>query len=250
MTREITNIIRFWMDYLLPPILRDSRIFMYPAFYLWYKGKNVSKLMDFKQNVEHMSEEEYVEYYRIHSPIAKPRATDLNVKSVDFVLKYIGENKNVKVLDVGTGNGYMLSRLKEAGFTDLTGCDIINRIDDPDIKFVEGNIEKLPFDDNEFDIVMSHHTVEHIVNSYKAVQELKRVAKDKLFATTPRQRYYKYTFDLHVNFYRQKIDLLNVMGMEDYVCIENDGDWSFVGYLNGKPEDQKADPALEQASNS
>ncbi|MFM2048604.1 MAG: hypothetical protein RI955_1152, partial [Bacteroidota bacterium] len=41
MNRSLTNTIRFILDECIPPLIRDSRWFMYPFFYIWYKGKKV-----------------------------------------------------------------------------------------------------------------------------------------------------------------------------------------------------------------
>lgn len=125
MTREITNIIRYVLDSILPPVLRDNRYFMYPMFFLWYKGKNVRKLMDFKSRVEELSEEEYIAYYKIYESLPN-RDTDLNKKSISFIFDNIGINKDIKILDIGCGNGYLLEKLKERDFNNLTGCDIVN----------------------------------------------------------------------------------------------------------------------------
>ncbi len=42
MNRKITNTIRFVLDELIPPIIRDSYWFMYPIFYIVYKGRILS----------------------------------------------------------------------------------------------------------------------------------------------------------------------------------------------------------------
>lgn len=76
---------------------------------------------------------------------------------------------------------------------------------------------------------MCNHTLEHVIRSYKAVEEIKRVAKNRVIITVPRQRYSKYTFDLHINFYPQKIDLIALMDIEYFTCVDSDGDWSFIG---------------------
>lgn len=112
----------------------------------------------------------------------------------------------------------------------MTGTDIIYEVEDPSIHFIEGNIENLPFEDNQFDVVICNHCIEHIINSTKAVNELKRIAKSKLTISTPKQVYNKYTFDLHVNFYPQRIDIISLMNMCNYELIDNNGDWSFVDY--------------------
>ena len=229
MTRELTNFIRFILDNFIPPILRGNKYFMYPAFYIWFKGKNVNKLMNFKSNLDSISEEEYINFYKIYDPIVN-RKTDLNQVSLDFIIEHLKGQEGAKIIDIGCGNGYVLGELKNRGFTNLTGSDIIYEIEDPTINFVQGNIESLPFENDEFDIVICNHCIEHIINSTSAVSEIKRVAKLKLIVSTPKQVYNKYTFDLHVNFYPQRIDIISLMNMSNYKLIDNNGDWSFVGY--------------------
>ncbi|MEP7320673.1 MAG: class I SAM-dependent methyltransferase [Saprospiraceae bacterium] len=233
MNREFTNFLRFILDSFLPPILRDNKFMMYPLFYIWFKGKNVVKLMEFKSRVADLLDDEYVEFYKIYDSLPK-RATDLNKNSIHFILEQLGGNKNLKIIDIGCGNGFLLSKLKNLGYRQLYGCDIINDLTDKSIPFIMANIEHLPFKDDEYDIVLCNHTIEHIINKYKAAIELKRIAKYKVIVTTPKQRYYRYTFDLHVNFFPQKIDLISLMNMESFTCTEFNGDWSFAGNKNSE----------------
>lgn len=204
---------------------------MYPLFYIWYKGKNVNKLMEFKSALEHITEEQYVEFYRLYNSLAD-RKTDLNQASIEFIFKHIGEDKNKKIIDIGCGNGYLLSLLKQKGYTNLTGSDIINKMDDPSINFIQGNIQSLPILDQEYDVVLCNHTIEHVLDVQRTVDELKRITKNKLILTTPCQKYNKYTFDLHVNFYPQKRDLINLFSDKEYHCEKNNGDWSLVVKIN------------------
>lgn len=49
----------------------------------------------------------------------------------------------------------------------------------------------LPFTDNSFDIVYSSHVLEHVVNPYLFMQELKRVAKKAVIIKIPNSPHYK-----------------------------------------------------------
>ena len=66
MNRKITNVIRFIMDECLPPILRDSRWFMYPFFYYWFKGKNIELFMDFKSIAYDLTPAKFNKIYEAH----------------------------------------------------------------------------------------------------------------------------------------------------------------------------------------
>ena len=228
-SREISNFLRQLLDNLLPPIIRDNKIIMYPLFYIWFKGKNVTKFMEFKSVVDSLSESEYTEYYKIYE-ILPDRDSDLSRESIEFILDHLGSDKNEKIIDVGCGNGYVLSSINKKGYNNLVGCDIVNKLNDNSIPFVLGDILKLPFDNNEFDTVICNHTIEHIMKDQQAMNELIRISKNRVIITTPRQKYYKYTFDLHVNFYPQKYCLLKLIDLKSYKCIDIKGDWSYIGY--------------------
>ena len=51
MNRGLTNAIRFVMDELIPPFIRDSKVFMYPFYLFAYRGKNIKEVMQFKTKV-------------------------------------------------------------------------------------------------------------------------------------------------------------------------------------------------------
>src|ERR1035438_1247785 len=102
MNRNFTNVIRFLMDDCLPPIVRDSRWFMYPFFYLAYRGKSIAQIMDFKSLVYDWSESEYDAFYCALDSISRHRLTDLNDESVEAILGGIAPEADT-LLDVGCG---------------------------------------------------------------------------------------------------------------------------------------------------
>lgn len=94
-----------------------------------------------------------------------------------------------KVLDAGCGAGYVSSGL--AGRLDLTGVDIEKAAikfcqKNRQGKFLIANLEKLPFKNNYFDLVIFTNTIEHLEDPSLSLSELKRVLKPngKLFVTT------------------------------------------------------------------
>ena len=235
--RHLTNTIRYIIDNLLPPVLRDNKYFMYPMFYLWYKGKNVKKLMEFKSVFHTLDEEEFLHYYQIYDSLPT-RETDLMDGSIDFIFKHLEDDKSQNIIDIGCGNGYLLKKLKALGYTCLSGLDINSDFNDDAIRLYTGSIDALPFPDKHFDTVLCNHTLEHVLNLSKAISEIKRIAKKKIIVTLPCQRYYRYTFELHIHFFPQASYLLNMLNKENGRQIEQyeykkiQGDWSYVGYLN------------------
>ena len=225
MNRSLTNAIRFVMDECVPPIIRDSAWFMYPFYFLAYRGKNLKQVMNFKTLVYQFTDEEYRDFYGGLDTVSRNRLTDLNEPSIEAMLDGIPPGAQT-LLDVGCGRGYFLSRVKEARpELALTGCDVVDKVAHDEISFVQGSAGKLPFEDNSFDVVTCSHTLEHIIDPSQAVAELKRVAKQVLFVAVPCQRYFYYTLDEHVNFYPQKEMLLSEVGVPGAECQKLHGDW-------------------------
>lgn len=216
------------MDELIPPIIRDNKYFIYPAFYFWFKGKNVKSYMNFKSYVYDLSEEEFAEVYRKVTVLANDRETDLNLSSVNYMLKNLDKDSK-SLLDIGCGRGYWLNKVAETTSLNLTGCDLYDEVKLNKGEYLKANIENLPFDDNEFDIVTCHHTIEHVRNLDKALNELKRVAKKQLIIVTPCQRYFYYTLDLHINFFPIESFLTSRVGLKNYICNKVYGDWVYFG---------------------
>ncbi len=230
MTRGFTNIIRKIMDDFIPPVIRDSRWFMYPFFWYWFKGRNISLYMDFKKKAWQLSDEEFAAVYANLDCRATDRPTDLNRKSIEMMLHEIDRSSQT-LLDVGCGRGYWLKLLNEKTSFQLTGCDVFNKLEIPGINYVKGDIGNLPFPDKSFDIVTCHHTIEHLRDINKSVAELKRVARKQLIIVTPRQRYYYYTLDLHLHFFPEKEYLTRLFDVHNTVCVDCNGDWCYIACL-------------------
>ncbi|MDZ7762755.1 MAG: methyltransferase domain-containing protein [Desulfovermiculus sp.] len=84
--------------------------------------------------------------------------------------------------------------------------------DYPQVTFRQAELPLLPFIDQMFDTVVCTHTLEHIPDIRQAVKELRRVAKKRLIIVLPRQRPYRYTFDLHLHFFPYAWSVLLAMG--------------------------------------
>ncbi len=82
-----------------------------------------------------------------------------------------------KILDVGSGNGQISSYFVDKNI--VTGVDVEEKDADENkkYKFILLSNENLPFEDNEFDIVISHHVIEHVSNQILHLNEIYRVLK-------------------------------------------------------------------------
>lgn len=217
------------MDEWIPPFIRDNRFFMFPFFFIWYKGRNIQKHMNFKKIVYDMTPIEMEDFYRNRESLATERETDLSKLSIRHMIERIQPDSK-SLIDVGCGNGFFLSEVSNKKL-ECHGCDLQNRIRTPGINFHYGNVEKLPFPDKSFDIVTCHHTLEHIIDLGKAISELKRITKKQLMIVVPCQRPYFYTLDEHVHFFPHKSFLVNIIGLKNYSCIKIFGDWVYIGKI-------------------
>jgi SAM-dependent methyltransferase len=91
-------------------------------------------------------------------------------------------------LDVGAGQGYFSCRLKELDFQ-VDACDFIaDNFKCPDIFFKNADLNgQLPYEDNQFDCVVSIEVIEHMENHFKFMSEMMRVTKPNgvVIITTP-----------------------------------------------------------------
>jgi len=228
MNRRVTNVIRFVMDELVPPFVRDSKIFMYPFYYFAYRGRNIREVMQFKSKVYSYTDKEYASFYNNLNTISRNRATDLNQACIDFILNKIDPSAS-NLIDIGCGSGYLLGKIGEK-YPDvsLNGFDIKEPNGDEQFNYVHGNIEQLPFEDNSFDTVVCCHTIEHLLKLDVCIAELKRITKKQLFIVTPCQRFFYYTLDEHVNFFPYEEKLTSVLPFENYECHKLQGDWAYL----------------------
>jgi ubiquinone/menaquinone biosynthesis C-methylase UbiE len=231
LTRQTALKIHFILDQLLPPILRDARWFMSIPMRLLYKDR-AHVFLTFKEKAWSMTEEEFAQAYRDVEPVLMERDTDLTEEAIGAVL---GEIVGSDVLEAGCGKGVLVGKLSERAR--VTATDIIisdeARSRAPSASFLEANVEALPFPDRQFDTVVCTHTLEHVRDLAKSLSELRRLAKKKLVIVVPKQRPYRYTFDLHLHFFPYRSSLLGAFGKPLGVVSlrEVGGDWLYTETL-------------------
>ena len=99
-------------------------------------------------------------------------------------------NRNLKVLDIGTGPGFFTIILEELGYTAITGIDISNKMlevakkniqqygkENSSIQLIQMDAQNLEFDSESFDIIVSRNVTWNLEKPQQAYSEWLRVLK-------------------------------------------------------------------------
>ncbi len=147
-----------------------------------------------------MVDDHIKDFYRSHAD----KITDKRVKSPYPLRKYVHDMQyqsilgfvepGMRVLDAGCGEGSLSILMAQKGAT-VVGCDI----SEPNIEacqlyakeagltieFLVADLERLPFPDASFDLVVSSHVLEHLPDFDAGLAELMRVTKKRTVAAIP-----------------------------------------------------------------
>ena len=107
--------------------------------------------------------------------------------SIKYILKYLEQFSNPKILDLGAGTGRYSGYLSSLGY-DVTAVELVKHnyksitINYPLVKAYLGNaLDLKKFNDNSFDLIIMFGPVYHlhtIDEKLKAINEAKRILKD------------------------------------------------------------------------
>lgn len=118
------------------------------------------------------------QYARV-SPLPDPRLD----RKFERISNCVQDRRPVGAfLDAGCGDGRYLAMLPAGSTTRRVGVDISSRILETarsqcDAELYQANLERLPFAEAEFDLVLCSQVIEHVVDASAAVGELARVLR-------------------------------------------------------------------------
>lgn len=224
--RTVSLHIRNTLDNWVPASIRDSRLVMAPLLRLAL-GRHHSEFMDFKARAFSMTPEEFADVYRRVAGSEVQGETDLNEACAEAILT---EVRGRRVLEVGCGRGWLAQRLvgvaAEVTASDIVLAEATQGI--PGVTFAEASVEALPWPDDEFDVVVCTHTLEHVQNLPKALAELRRVAREHLVVVVPKERPYRFSFNLHLHFFPYPWSWQAVAGAVPGATLRDLDDWMYV----------------------
>ncbi|HWY79359.1 MAG TPA: class I SAM-dependent methyltransferase [Candidatus Sulfotelmatobacter sp.] len=111
-----------------------------------------------------------------------------------LLLEQTNQLKPESILDVGAGEGFILEMFRQKHIIKkLEGIEYMDEALNlakklhPHVKIKKGNIYKLPYKTDSFDIIICTEVLEHLEYPEKALIELKRVAKKYLILSVPNE---------------------------------------------------------------
>lgn len=145
-----------------------------------------------------MTESEYLAAYEAVSGAYARREADTTEDQRKWLLDRAASGR--QLLEIGPGQGALSQRLLERGL-DLTILDLRHGHGAPSTRAVIGLAERLPFGRKRFDVTIICMVLEHVRSLTSTFLELERVTRDRVLIITPRQRFYRITFDYHLHFF-------------------------------------------------
>lgn len=162
-----------------------------------------------------------------------------DAEHLDKILSFLHFEKGMKILDLGTGSGYLAFRIaKDNPECGVTGLDIVNEALEANINraqeeghnnlvFVSYDGMKFPFEDGLFDVVVARYSLHHFPEIETSIGEVSRVLKcdGRFFISDPRPNecdkerfvddYMRLKKDGHIKFYTKDewIDICGRRGL-------------------------------------
>lgn len=201
LSRDLQRPLRYFIDQLLPPFVRDSRIFKFALKIIFKTDSNT--VWEFRKNFPTMTDQEVRDIYAKLSKHALKVSTDINSRCLNKIYEEIAGKV---VLDAGCGTG-KLAELKN--YAKYVGVDFVEHelwhsAQTDFSSFHEMSVENIAFADESFDLVICAHVLEHVRNPVNVLLEIRRLTKSEAVIILPRERSYRSGFNLHVNHYQYK----------------------------------------------
>ena len=164
------KIFKYFLNSIPRPLLIKLSYYVRPLFALYYKGKT------YEDPIDSNTFRSFLPYGYEHPRENVLSPSTLSLERHRLLWLYLKNETsffktNLKVLHFAPEQSFY-KRFKKLTNLEYTTTDLNSPLAD-----VKADICNLPFKDNEFDIILCNHVLEHIPDDTKAMQELFRILK-------------------------------------------------------------------------
>lgn len=128
-----------------------------------------------------MKQRDIKQRYDLTADVYDKRYKDIQFEKFKLMLQDI--QLRGKILDHGCGTGLLAEFLQAKPFGIDISFKMLKKAKQRGELIVQGDLEHLPFKDNVFDNVLSFTALQNTKHPDKALDELKRITKDKIILT-------------------------------------------------------------------
>lgn len=230
-TKRFAGVANFILNEVISPFLRDSKWFLYAPMKSLL-GEKADIYLNFRERSPFMTEHEYRQAYIETAGVKLVKGSDLNKECLDRIPKEIRGNG---ILEVGCGRGLLVGLLARNSAYKITATDIFQTKEmkeTDDGLFVQSSVEHLPFGDKQFDTTICTHVLEHVRDFHTSVEELRRVTLKRLIIVLPKERPYRFGFNLHLTFFPYRSSVFALLGGQSAIRHQTCGlegrDWFYI----------------------
>ena len=116
-------------------------------------------------------------------PAEQERLAELNRLTNRAFVEWLKVQPDTKVLEVGSGLGLLAAEVaKGAANVQVVGLEqspaqIATAVKTSNLRYIQGDAHRLPFDDGSFDLVYVRYVLEHVADPETVLGELRRVTR-------------------------------------------------------------------------
>ncbi|MBE0576208.1 MAG: class I SAM-dependent methyltransferase [Desulfuromonadales bacterium] len=206
LTKSLTVRVNKMIELFLPPVLADRK--WIACLFNYFQGRGFR-------------------YYDVtKNPMGFPRCNRVSDCTETMLMTAADLVVGKRVLDIGCGSGRFIKQLA-ANNVECTGVDPNQKNEKGDNwQISKGIVEDFNFPESSFDTVVSFKTLEHIPDPKTVLQSWKKLARYRIVLVLPCQRYRRYVYDGHINFFPDEFQLRNQLGLPEHAVVEKlDYDW-------------------------
>lgn len=105
-----------------------------------------------------------------------PLSREAKARKIEAMVQLFGSVSYARVLEVGTGSGYIASYFGRQAGVKVTAVDVVDERQVTDHhEFVRVASTTLPFDEDAFDLAITNHVIEHVGNREAQLEHLREL---------------------------------------------------------------------------